>query len=1040
MRRLLSLFTIMMLCGAFAFGQSRVVSGKVTDTEGNPISFATINIKGSKSGVSADANGNYSIKVKDGDVLVISSTGIKTTEVPVGTQTIINTVVEKGSGQLETVIVTALGQRTKATSIGYSVASIKTGELNQAKVVNIQNGITGKVSGVNIQSVNSGVFGDTRITLRGIRSLTGNNQPLLVVDGVPVALSLLNTLSPNDVADISILKSNSAAALYGQDGSNGAIVITTKRGTRNKPTINIGSTVQFETLSFLPKLQHEYGTGETEDANGLPVYDYFTNNSFGPRYDGSMVNLGEPLEDGAQQKVKYSDLGDDKYRFFDRGVTLQNDVSISGGDERSRYYLSAQDAKIKGTMPKDENRRTSFRFNASREFGKLSTSFTSNYALQNYNVVLQDRGGFDDIYTSVIKTGGFIPLTSYKNWRSNPFATADGYFNFFGLNPYMLIDLDRNIGKTTNLIASTDLVYKFSNNLSFTYRLGTTVGSQQSKSHTGAITYSAYAISHKGLQSNNASVTDFSSNSNRISSDAILNYKKNIGKFSFDGLVGNSLIQREYKQIQTRANNLVIPTVYNVSNGTGIPDVNEFNFKIRTVGYYGKIALGFDNKVFVEFAGRNDKDSRLPLNKNSFFYPSANVSLVVNQMIPSLKNSDVLTLLKLRGAWSKSGNVNLGISNADFGGAYQLSSGFGISGGFPYGSLPAYTVGDALRDPNIRPEFVVNKEIGLELGLFKNRIGLEVTAYQQDNKDQVIDISLPSSSGFTASKINAASFTNKGIEFDLKLTPLVNIGKQWRVDLKTNFAYNTNKVTSVYQDLKEVSIGTLNSVVLGREAFLLKLTDFKRDPQGRVIVDRITGNPSADASPKLYGNTMPKYTFGISPTVSFGGLSLTALLEHRSGSFMYSDIGGDLVFNGAAKQTTNFNRQPFVFPNSVVDDGTGTLVPNTSTTTSSGNANFWATSLFANNVQSLYYTSADFWKLREVSLSYNFPESIISTQKVFKAASVTFSGRNLFLWTPKSNEYTDPEFSTGTGNAQGVNTTANTPPTRIMGLTFNFTF
>jgi TonB-linked SusC/RagA family outer membrane protein len=998
MRRFLALFTMLMLCGVLAFGQSRVVSGKVTDTDGSPVAFASILNKATNTGISADGNGNYSIKVKAGDILLISGAGIKTTEVVIGNQVTISTIVEKGTGQLETVIITALGVRSKSAAIGYSTASIKTGELNQAKVVNIQNGLTGKVSGLNIQSVNSGVFGDTRITLRGIRSLTGNNQPLLVVDGVPVSLNLLNTLSPNDVADITVLKSNSAAALYGQDGSNGAIIVTTKKGTRNKPTISIGSTVQIETLSFLPKLQHEYGTGETEDANGLPVYDYFTNNSFGPKYDGSMVKLGAPLENGAQQMVKYSDLGNDKYKFFDKGVTIQTDFSISGGDERSRYYFSAQDADIKGIIPKDVNRRTSFRLNAGRDFNRLSTSFNVNYSLQNYNVVFQDRGAFSDIYTSVIKTGGFIPLTSYKDWRNNPFATADGYFNFFGENPYMLIDLDRNIGKTTNLIASTDLVYKFNNDLSFTYRLGTTVGTTGSKAHTGAITYSAYAIATKGVASNNASA-------------------------------GNSVVQRDYKQTQIKASNLVIPTVYNVSNGTGIPEVSEFNYKIRTAAFFGKIGIGFDNKVFVEFTGRNDKDSRLPIKANSFFYPGASLSLAVDQMIPGLNNR-FISKLKLRGAWTKSGNVNLGTSNADFGGAYQLSSGFNVSGGFPYGSLPSYTVGDALRDPNIKPEFIVNKEVGMELGLFKNRVAFEVTAYQQENTDQVIDISLPTSTGYSASKVNAASFTNKGIEFDLNLTPLVSLGK-WRIDLKSIYTYNTNEVTSVYQDLTEVTIGSLNTVVLGRQAYV---------PQGRVIVDRITGAPSADAAPKLFGNTLPKNTFSVSPTVSYGGFSLTALLEHRGGNFMYSDIGGDLVFNGAAKQTTNFNRQPFVWPNSVVDDGTGKFVPNTNTTTLSGNANFWATSLFANNVQSLYYSSANFWKLREVSLSYSIPASVLAGQQIFKAATVTFSGRNLFLWTPKSNEYTDPEFGQSTGNGQGVNDTKNAPPSRIMGVTVNFTF
>jgi TonB-linked SusC/RagA family outer membrane protein len=1054
MTRILSLFVVFMLTGALAFSQSRVVTGRVTTADGVAVPFASISINGLKNaGTVSDDNGAFSLKVKTGDILNISGNGVQSSKITVGEGNTANISLKRSNAELSTVVVTSLGQRTKAASIGYSVASIKTGELNQAKVVNLQNGLTGKVSGLNVQSVNSGVFGDTRITLRAIRSLTGNNQPLLVLDGIPVSLSQINNISPNDIADVSILKSNSAAALYGQDGSNGAIIVTTKKGSRSKPTINIGTTVQFEKLSFLPSLQHEYGPGETEGDGvtayngvivplGFPVYDAFTNNSFGPRYDGSRVKLVDVLEDGSQQYVDYKDLGNEKFNFFNTGVTVQNDISISGGDDKSRYYLSAQDANIKGTIPKDVNRRTSFRFNAGRDFGKLTTSFNTNYTLQNYSIVDQSRSQFDDIYTSVIKTAGHVPLTSYKDWKNNPFATVDGYYNAFGFNPYMLIDIDRQVGKRTNLIASTDLAYKFNSNFTFNYRLGTTVANTITKTNKGAITFSPYIKAngnkHGGASDNNGSVTDFSSNSTRISSDAFLTYTKTVGKLSIDALLGNSIIQREYKSINIFGDNLIVPGLNNVSNSTGKPELTELNYKIRTVGNYAKLDFGFDKKFYVGFTGRRDQDSRLPLNNNSFFYPSVNGAIIINELIPALKNSTKISLIKVRGTWAKSGNVNLGTSAADFEGAYQLTAGLNLTGQFPLTST-SYSVGDALKDPNIRPEFVVTKEVGLELGFLKNRISFEVTAFTQNNTDQVIDISLPTSTGFGTSKLNAASFVNRGIEFDLKLAPLVNLGK-FRLDFKTNLTLSDSKVNSIYQDLKEVTIGNLNTVALGKPAYVLKLTDFKRAPDGRVIVDAVTGTPSADPSPKQFGNTLPKYILGVSPTLSYGGLSITAVIEARGGNFIYNDIGGDLVFNGIGKQTTNFNRQPFVWPNSVIDIGGGKYQDNTNITTKSGNASFWATSLFANNIQSLYYTSANFIKLREVSLSYNFPIELLGQQKTFKAASITFSGRNLLLFVPKSNQYTDPEFGNTTGNATGVNTTGQTPPTRVMGVTVNLTF
>jgi TonB-linked SusC/RagA family outer membrane protein len=1023
---------MLMLCGVFAFAQTRVVSGKVIDKDGKEIPFASVKIKGTNVGTSADATGHYSIKVKSGDLLTISSTGFNTTEVSVGNLTDIVTALEATGTFREVVVTGALNRRINSKSVGTAITTIGGDDITKVKAVNLQNGLTGKVAGLNIQSVNNSVTGETRITLRGIRSLTGNNQPLLVIDGVPVSLDLISSVSPNDVQDVSILKSNAAAILYGQDGANGAIIITTKKGSRSKPTVNYSQTAQFDNISFLPKLQSEFGLGETEDANGLPIYDFFTNNSFGPRFDGSMVPLGHPLEGGQQLMVPYTNLPNERYNFFNTGVTLQTDISVSGGDKDSRFLLSAQDAKITGIMPKDENRRTSFRFNSSREFGKLSVGFNINYILQKYSTVFQNRGGFDDIYTSVIKTGGHVPLTSFKNWKTNPYAGADGYYNYFGYNPYMLIDIDRTNGSLNRLIASTDLAYKISPSWSFTYRLGTTISVQNQKSTQGAIPVSAFTASFKPApwgQSTKAAVFDLSETLSRISSEAFLNYKKTIRKFTIDGLIGNSILSRETKRYTLNGNNLVIPTLYNVSNRTGEPAVTERSTQVRTVSAVAQATVGFDNKIFVTVSGRNDWDSRLPENANSFFYPGANASIIVSELIPALKGNRQNSL-KIKGSIAKSGNVNLA--------AYQLQNSFS-AGVFPYGNLPGYSIDDQLKDPNIRPEFILSKEVGFELGLFNNKVRVEVNAYQQNNTDQIIDISLPSSTGYTSSKVNAASFVNKGIETELSLTPLINLG-QFKLDFKANYTNQGNKVTSVYEGLDEVVIDGVAQVVVrkGQPAYLLKLLDYNRDPQGRVIVDASTGIPSIATARKTFGQTLPKHILGLSPTLSYGNLTLSVLFEYRGGNFIYNDIGQDLVFNGIAKSSADFGRQPFVWPNSVIRTG-NTFTPNTNIYTRSGNAGLYTGSAI-NAIESSYYTSADFWKFRELALSYSFPQSLLQKQKLFKAISASFIARNVALWVPASNQYTDPEFSFTTGNAIGINNTSQTPPTRTLGITFNFTF
>jgi TonB-linked SusC/RagA family outer membrane protein len=1032
MRRILSLFTMLILCSVLAFAQSRVVTGKVIDKNGREVPFASVKIKGTTVGTFADASGQYQLKVKTGDVLLITSQGYKSEETDVENQTSLTTTLESTGDIKEVVVTSALNRRVNAKSIGTAITTIGGDEANRVKAVNVQQNLTGKVAGLTVQSTNSSVFGDTRITLRGIRSLTGNNQPLLVIDGIPVSLDLISSINAADVQDYSILKSNAAAILYGQDGANGAIVITTKKGTRNKPTINFSTTAQFDRISYLPKLQNDFGPGETEDANGLPVYDYFTNNSFGPRYDGSMVPLGHPLENGQQYMIPYNNIPNERYNFFNTGVTLQNDLSISGGDKDSRFLVSVQDAKITGIMPKDENRRTSFRFNSSRDFNKLTVGFNINYVLQNYSTVFQNRGGFDDIYTSVIKTAGHVPLTSLKNWRSNPYADADGYYNFFGYNPYMLIDIDRTNGRRHRIIASTDLNYKINPVFSLTYRLGTTISLLNQKSQQGAINVTPFTASYKPApwgSSTKAAVFDLTQNDQRISSELFLNFKKNFKKISLDGLVGNSILSRASNTYQMNGANLVIPTLFNVSNRTGEPGVSERRTDIRTISAIGQATLGYDNKVFLTLSGRNDWDSRLPQNNNSFFYPGANVSVMVSDIFPGMKGKGN-TSLKLKGSIAKSGNVNIN--------AYDLNNSFSV-GTFPYGNLPGYSIDDQLKDPNIKPEFVLSKEVGFELGMFKNRVRLEVNAYQQDNTNQIIDISVPASTGYTSSKVNAAAFVNKGIETELSLTPLVNLGKL-KIDFKANYTYQENEVTQVYEGLDQITIAGVAQVVArkGLPAYTLNLIDYNRDPQGRVIVNANTGTPTLAGARKLYGQTLPKHLLGLSPTFSYGDISLSVLFDYRGGNFIYNDIGQDLVFNGIAASTVKYGRQPFVWPNSVTQSGS-TFTPNTNIYTRSGNANLYTNSIF-NAVESAYYTSADFWKLREVALTYSFPQSLLEKQKLFKAISASFIARNVAMWVPKSNEYTDPEFSFTTGNAVGINTTAQAPPTRSLGVTFNFTF
>ncbi len=1026
MRKFASLLTVLMLLCTFAFAQTRTVKGTIRDDKGEPIPFATIAEAGTKNATTADAAGSFSIKVKEGSKLTISATGFNTTTQTPGAGDLQVSLI-RGSGDLQEVVVTtALGVKKQPRELGYSVAKITSKEANVANPVNIQNGLTGKVSGLNIATTNNGVFANTRITLRGIRSLTGNNQPLLVLDGSPVELSMLNRLNPNDVDDITILKGASAAALYGPDGVNGVIFVKTKRGSKSgSPVVTVSNSTQFESVLFLPDFQTRFGSGSSVDASGNGVYDPFENQQYGDEFDGQVREIGRPLENGSKQYETYAYKKNGRRNFFETGVTMQNDISYSA----KNFYLSAQDADIKGTLGGDKNRRSTFRFSSGNEYGRFKTNYSISYTRQQYNVATVSP------YWEVFNTSGHIDLTKYKNWRvDSSDASPNHYFNEYYQNPYFIKDKDRSTGVNDDIFAQVELSYKVTDWLNLTYRASTTMKNEEYKNTREAFTFSNYAhnVSHKTNAANDikAGVNDGEFKSNRITSDLFISGQKDFGAFSVDALVGHSFRQDKTKSVDISGNNLIIPTLFNVSNRTGEAGAFEGNSKTRLIGAFGKVSVGYKNWAFIEFTGRNDWDSRLPQDNLSFFYPGASASVVLSDAIAAIKNSQVISYLKIRGSVSKSGNVNLGTVNN---GAYRLEQTYGVAAGFPYGNLPGFQGSQSVNNPTIKPEFVNSKEAGFEVSFLRNRINLEVTGYLQSNTNQILNIQTSRATGFTDALVNAADFDNKGVEFDLRLTPVIDLG-DFRFNFKGNLSLMDSKINAVYQGLDEIGIGNGNFAIVGHPAFMFKLTDYKRDPEGRIIVDRITGYPSLDPNVKMFGNTMPTTIIGLNPTFSWKGLALSVTADYRGGHQVYHGIGPDMDFTGSSKRSGTNGRQKFIVPNSVYDDGTGKYVVNTDVLTANGGYGFYEATNTNRGVQSNYLTSAAAWKIREIALSYDLPASILKKTKVIKNASVGINGRNLFTFLPESNMWTDPEFSNTTGNALGFNNNTILPPNRLYGF------
>src|SRR6478735_8250635 len=1063
MGKFYSCLLLFMLTAICAFTQTRPVTGRVTDESGNPLAYASVKIKNQKTGVVADTAGSFTISANTGNVIVVSATGFSDKEITVGSGNTINVSLATASELTTVVVTTALGIQRQAKELGYATANVDNKTLTQAKSVNVQQALNGKVSGLNISTVNSGVFENAKINIRGIRSLTGNNQPMLVVDGAPTPLGYLSSIPPDDVQTLSVLKSAASAAIYGPDAVNGVIVITTKRGGKT-PTVTLSTTVQASKVSFFPKLQKEFGqgAGEVTDPYGNYGYVEYENQQYGPAFDGTVKPLGVPLEDGSIQMVPYSNAHyEDKVKFWNTGLTWQNTASIAGQD----FYVSVEDAKIKGLVPDDENRRTSLRFNGGKTYGKFSVNYGLNYILQNYDIV--NEAGFTTslpdaydggLFFAVMQVANNVPLLSYKDWKNNKFAQYSNYYNEYAVNQYWLIGNIRQNGREDDFIGNLDASYTFLPWLTATARLSSNLAFQSFKNTNAPIDVSDWAqtVGFFGIPRNTTQysdrpgfVFDDENFTSRINLDYFLSGNHDITKsLSLKYIAGGTVRENRAKDVSLGGNNLVVPYLFNVSARSGDANVpvypnGNYNIKSKLLSAYGSIGFNYKDWAFAEFTGRNDWDSRLLKENRSFFYPAANVSVILSDAIPSIKGN-LISYVKVRGAVSKSGNVNLA--------TYALNATYAQPGGFPFGNTAGFTANQTIPGKDLKPEFVNTIEAGVDISLLKNRINVDATYFYQKNTNQILQISQSVTTGYTLGLANAADFNNYGVEMDLGLTPLIHIGKG-RIDVKINATYNNNEVTRTYNNQpvvvggsnqfiqNSVSSPTINNVaVVGMPAFAFQLTDYVRDSAtGKVFVDAVTGLPSQAQGLVIKGRTLPLWVIGATPSFTLGNFSVSMTWDYKGGHNYFSGLGSDEDFAGISARSAEYGRQRFVFPNSVYYDGSK-YVPNTNIQVQDGNSGFWASAINS-AVATNYYSSAAAWRLREMNISYTLPQKWIGNGKFIKRVTVSAVGKNLFLFVPKSNQWGDPEFNySTTGNTFGIASSFQSPASRLFGgsLTVQF--
>jgi TonB-linked SusC/RagA family outer membrane protein len=1028
-KNLLKIMFILAMLVTQAYAQDRTVTGTVKSKEdGLPLPGVSVKLKNTNVGTTTGANGKYSIKIGSGQTpaLVFSFIGFDTKEVTAAGSTADVMLAENANSLQEVAVVSAGGILRTPKEQGYAATRINAEQLTTGKSTTIAGGLMAKVPGLQINATGSGVNPSYRLVLRGNRSISGNNQALIVLDNVVVPNAVLGNINPEDVEDIQVLNGASGAALYGSDASNGALIITTKKGKEGLTTIRVANTSTLEQVSFSPKLQNTFGSGSTA---GAQIYDPIENQQYGPAFDGTTRNIGRTLADGSIQSVTYS-ATDDKYDFWQTGVSNQTDFSLSTGDAKSTTFISGQYVDGTGTTPGDKYNRATVRFNGTR---KLSDRFSANYSVSYIENKGDITSATSSVYNNLLNTPAQIPLLSYKNWQTDQFAMPDNYYNDYYQNPYFTVDNNRQKYKNAYLTGNAELNFKATDWLNFTYRAGITNRYYTAKNSTAGFDYTDYTTNSSSKTDFGASVSDQMYNTTQFNTDFLANIKKDVKDFSFNLVAGLSLKSTGSKNMTDAGSGLKVEGLYNISNITGNSTSTENNTNTRQYGVWGDLTVGYKKYLYLHLTGRNDWVSVLSPANRSFFYPAADLSFIPTDAFSFMKDSKVIDYLKIRAAVSKVGLVNLD--------PYSLDPTFSSVTGYGYGT--GFSQSNTLVADNLKPEITKSIEFGTDFRLYEGLIDGTVTYYSSSSIDQVVKASISSSTGYNYMYLNAGELINKGVESALHFTPLRT--KDWNLRFGGNYTYNQNKLVSLTSDLNTIGVndsGTIYGVVGQTYPSIIGL-DYQRDPEGRVIVDPLTGNPLVNTTAQVLGSTQPKTRLGLDFTLRYKDFTLSALFEYRGGYVIYSGEGSTLDFSGSSARSAYYNREKFVFPNSsYYDTATGSYVANNSITVSDGGAGFWTSSSFNTNVTSNYVYSGDYWKLREASLAYKIPQSLLQRSKFIKAATVSIQGRNLFMWATKSNEYTDPDYSANgsDSNAIGITSLSQTPPTRYFGGTVSLTF
>ncbi|WP_460941629.1 SusC/RagA family TonB-linked outer membrane protein [Spirosoma daeguense] len=1014
-----------LLVSVASFAQDKTIKGRITSkSDGSGLPGANVLIKGTDRGSTTNANGEFTLSSPANAVLIFSFIGFKSTEIPLGSKSVIDVALEEDASNLSEVVVTALGITREKKALGYSVQEVSGKQLTQARETNLVNALSGRIAGVQVTGSNGAPGASSRMLIRGANSIGSNNQPLFVIDGVPIDNSNIGSgtavdygngaasINPDDIENVSVLKGPSAAALYGSRGANGVVLITLKSGKGSKGIgVAVNSNTTFDSPFRQPKWQNEYGQGgkgqfKYVDGRGGGINDG-VDESWGPKLDGRLIEqFDSPIVNGVRQPTPWIAHPDNVDKFYQTGRTLTNNVSVTGGNEKGDFRLSYTDLNQTGILPNTDYKRKTFAVNAGWNLtDKLSIRATANYVKDG-----SDNRTNWGLY--FIWFGRQVDMEQLKNYQAPGSIYQRNWNDNYWTNPYYQLNVSARENTKDRLFGNLSATYRFTPWLSLTARSGTDFYQDRRKTKNAARTSNLFDSYNEDLI--------FVQETN---SDFLLNATHKFGDFDVTANIGGNSRMNYTQRNYTGATELAIPRVWNIGNSRQRPVTDNTGYTKKVINsLYASSNIGYRNYLFLDLTVRNDWSSTLPVNNNSYFYPSAAVSAVLTDMFNI--NSPTLSFAKVRAGVARVGN------DTD---PYNLLQTYSYANA--WGSLPSLAESNAILNADLKPELTDSYEIGAEVKLWHNRLGLDVTYYGKQSFNQILSVNVSNATGFSSKWLNAGRIENKGIEIQLTGSPIKTSAFQW--DVALNYARNQNKVVELADGLDTYTLGTVRGMTIearkGQPYGTFFGQGFMRAPSGEIVYDN-SGYPRIDPTRRILGNFTPRWIGGFQNTFTYKNLSLSTLIDAKAGGDIFSQSINIGRYTGVLAETT-LGRETGIVGQGVVNTGTAespVYTPNTKNISSEEWHHKYY--LLTNNEETIF--DGSYVKLREVRMTYRLPGKVFP-RLPFRDITISAVGRNLALLYSKI-PHIDPETSFyNDGNLQGIEN-GQIPTTRSIGFNVSF--